>query len=213
MTGWWVADLWHQDKPLVFFWAFWVIFSIVLHELGHGVAAIRCGDRTPIETGHMTWNPVVHMGQLSLIMFAIVGIAWGYMPVSPGRMRGRHADAFVSAAGPAVNLGLFALCAIGAALTYDATWTSPRLFEFLRLGAMLNVVLLLLNLLPVPPLDGSRILASFSWKYRQLISHPQASVWAFGAIIAVFFFGGGYLWGIGAGAADGLIGLLAPNLR
>lgn len=54
-----------------------VIFSITLHELAHGWAAIWQGDRTPIETGHMTWNPLVHMGWASLLMFAIVGIAWG----------------------------------------------------------------------------------------------------------------------------------------
>lgn len=208
MTGWWVADLWHQDKPLLFFWAFWVIFSIVLHELGHGVAAIRCGDRTPIETGHMTWNPLVHMGQMSLLMFAIVGIAWGAMPVNPARFRGRHDDALVSAAGPAVNLVLFGICAIGAAVAAALPEQTGRLYDFFMLGGMLNMVLLLLNLLPLPPLDGSRILASFSWSYRRLISHPNASLWALGAFLAIFFFLGGELFGLARVATEFVIGLL-----
>ena len=68
-------------------WVFWVIFSICLHELAHGWAAIWQGDRTPRETGHMTMNPMVHMGGASLIVFALVGIAWGLMPTDPSRYR------------------------------------------------------------------------------------------------------------------------------
>ncbi len=207
MSGWWVADLWHQDPPLVFFWAFWVIFSIVLHELGHGVAAIRCGDRTPIELGHMTWNPLVHMGQMSLLIFAVIGIAWGAMPVSPSRFRGRHADAQVAAAGPQVNLILFVLCGVIAGTTEGVAFIGPRVPEFFRMGAMLNLVLLVFNLLPMPPLDGSRILASYSRQYRLLISHPNSQMWVMGAFVAVFIFGGEYLWLIGSVGSRWFIGL------
>ena len=81
-----------------------VVISICLHELGHGFAAIALGDRTPEETGHITLNPLVHMGPISLAMLAIVGISWGAMPVDPTRLRGRYAEALVALAGPAVNL-------------------------------------------------------------------------------------------------------------
>lgn len=229
MHNWWVAELWQDDPPWVFFWTFWVIVSIVLHELGHGIAAIRCGDRTPIELGHMTWNPLVHMGQMSLLMFALVGIAWGAMPVSPNRFRGRHAEAQVAAAGPQVNLILFVLCGIAAGMAWNMTYghladldpaalltgeeesseplIGPRVFEFFRLGAILNLVLLALNLLPVPPLDGSRILGDFSRRYRLLVSHPNAGIWVFGVFIAVFLLGGEHLFGFSRDASDWFIGL------
>ena len=77
MDGWWVADMWSESPARLISWVFWVILSVTLHELAHGVAALWQGDRTPEETGHMTWNPLVHMGQWSLIMFVLVGIAWG----------------------------------------------------------------------------------------------------------------------------------------
>ncbi|VAX40844.1 hypothetical protein MNBD_PLANCTO03-1356, partial [hydrothermal vent metagenome] len=85
--GWWVEVYWQQDKVLLVSWVFWLFVSIVLHELAHGFAAIRCGDRTPIELGHMTPNPLVHMGPASLIAFALFGLAWGSMPVNPSRFR------------------------------------------------------------------------------------------------------------------------------
>lgn len=90
-----------------------VIASVVLHELAHGFAAIQQGDRTPVTSGHMTLDPVVHMGQASLIMLCVVGLAWGQMPVRPAHFRNRKwGEAIVSGAGPATNLAL-ALLAIG----------------------------------------------------------------------------------------------------
>jgi len=187
--GWWVAELLEQDPALLASWAVWVIGSIVLHELAHGWAAIRVGDRTPIESGHMTWNPMVHMGGMSLLAFAIVGIAWGAMPVNPVRMRGRHAEAMVAAAGPAMNLGLAFLAVLGAALWggYAHGVSEPmftNVLNFFLVGAFLNLLLMGFNLLPAPPLDGSRILAHYSRGYRRLLEHPQAGV----AMLLLFFF-------------------------
>ncbi len=63
-----------------------VVLSICVHELAHGIVAIWHGDRTPIETGHMTLNPAVHMGAMSLILLLVAGIAWGQMPITPSRL-------------------------------------------------------------------------------------------------------------------------------
>src|SRR5690242_8274392 len=92
-----------------------VVVSICLHELCHGIVAIWCGDRTPIERGHMTLNPAVHMGVFSVICLLLAGIAWGSMPINPRRMRGKYAPALVSAAGPACNilLSVLALLSVG----------------------------------------------------------------------------------------------------
>ena len=78
---------------------FSIVVSVVLHELAHGVAAIWQGARTPIELGHMTLNPMVHMGGMSLVAAFVIGMAWGAMPVTPHRFRhGRLGDVLVSLA-------------------------------------------------------------------------------------------------------------------
>ena len=88
MDQWWVHAAYYQGGwSYVAAWVFWVLFSISLHELAHGWAALWQGDQTPRELGHMTWNPWVHMGPWSLGMFALIGIAWGLMPVQPARFR------------------------------------------------------------------------------------------------------------------------------
>src|SRR5579862_344316 len=89
-----------------YFWAMIiaVVVSICLHELAHGIVAIWLGDRTPIELGRITLNPLVHMGLPSLIVLLISGIAWGAMPVNERRLRGKYAPALVAAAGPAMNV-------------------------------------------------------------------------------------------------------------
>ncbi len=217
-TGWWVADTLHGAGLFALLsWIFWVIFSITLHELGHGVAALRVGDDTPVRTGHMTLNPIFHMGWTSLIVFAVVGIAWGAMPVSPWKFRGRHADALVAFAGPAVNIGLWLICVVATAMLVlwaPDTPTVANAERFFWTGAWLNAVLLVLNLLPIPPLDGSRILSSFIPSYRNLIEGPNAAVISLVGILFVFFVAGDMLFG-GAGAisswAVGVAASLLPG--
>lgn len=189
--GWWVADLLNNNPALLVAQIFWVVFSICLHELGHGFAAIRLGDRTPIESGHMTWNPLVHMGWPSLIMFALTGFAWGMMPVNPSRLRGARSDAIVAAAGPAVNLGLAIVSTVLLALWVAYAKTlPPSLYQnftiFFLAGAYLNLILMVFNLLPAPPLDGSRIVAEFIPGYARLIAQPQAAMVGFIVVLIAF---------------------------
>lgn len=173
-----------------------VVISICLHELAHGFAAIALGDRTPEETGHITMNPLVHMGTVSLVMLALVGISWGAMPVDPSRMRGRYADAIVSVAGPLTNLALafLAMTAIGLWLRFGTIDQSnhmvDNIYVLLRVCGIFNLVLFALNLIPVPPLDGSRILANFSTGYRDLIASPTAQGVFFALTIAVLITAG-----------------------
>lgn len=191
-TGWWVADYLHASPALLVSWIVWVIGSIVLHELAHGWAALAEGDSTPRDLGHMTWNPLVHMGGMSLAIFALVGIAWGMMPVSPGRFRSEHAEAKVALAGPMMNLAL-ALIAIvlgGIWLNYFG-WVGFGVWDagltFFAAGAFLNIILAVFNLVPVPPLDGSTILADFVPAYRELRANPRFAMVSFLILLFVFF--------------------------
>lgn len=210
--NWWVTNVLSgpNGQVLLGSWVFWVIFSIVLHELGHGIAAIRQGDDTPIYTGHMTWNPLVHMGHMSLIAFAIIGIAWGQMPVNPSRFRSRYGDAIVSAAGPLVNLILAILCLVAATFwPYAKGLLADHVFMnvllFLRMGLMLNLTLMLFNLMPIPPLDGSRILGDFVPSFNRLWEGERGAVIGLIAFMALFYFGGGVIFDTAINAARALI--------
>jgi Zn-dependent protease len=206
-TGWWMADVLAISPEHLFSWVIWVVLSICLHELGHGWAAIWEGDNTPRELGHMTFDPLVHMGKFSLIMFAVIGIAWGAMPVSPQRFRHRYGDAIVSFAGPAVNivLALFCILAAGLWIAFVPEFVPNRLESIVRTffvtGAMLNIALLILNLLPIPPLDGSTILSDFVPAYRRFLSHPNAPIVGLIVLLLLFFRGGGVIFGTAANAS------------
>jgi Zn-dependent protease len=163
-----IQNLFEPEKQLYFGCVVvTVIISIVLHELAHGWAAIWQGDDTPRMQGHMTPNPMVHMGGFSLLMLALVGIAFGAMPVNPRNFRSRYGDALVSAAGPAMNLLLAFIALTALAVWFKTTGGMARTGtihnaqEFLWIFGYFNIALALFNLVPVPPLDGSRILGNF----------------------------------------------------
>lgn len=179
MTGWWVHELWSSGRGTeLVSWIFWVIASITLHELAHGWAAIWEGDDTPRVRGHMTANPVVHMGAVSLVIFLVLGIAWGLMPVNPYRFRhGKWGRILVSAAGPVMNLAIALVVLTILGFVWDSAAHDPSTIEiFLLTGGFLNLVLFALNMLPVPPLDGSNILANLSPRIARWYSHPQAQM-------------------------------------
>jgi Zn-dependent protease len=191
-----------QTNPVYFFsWVLAVIVSVVLHELGHGFAALSQGDGTPREEGHMTWDPMVHMGTNSIIALFVFGLAWGAMPVRPHRFRGKYGDAIVAFAGPAVNL----LLAI-VSLTVLALWLRTTggeglatgggfyIYQFLFLFGMLNIVLCLFNLLPLPPLDGATVLGNFAPDFKRFAANPDNQPIFMGGFILVFFLMPDFLW-------------------
>lgn len=197
---WWVAQIYAASPILLFSWIFWVVGSICLHELGHGWMAMRCGDDTPRALGHLTMNPFVHIPwPWAWIMFGLFGFTWGLMPVSPHQFRGRYDDAKVAAAGPAVNLVLAVICVFA-----SVAWMviGPHLPDnvrhnvgvFLWAGVMINCVGVLFNLIPIPPLDGSRILADFSMGYRRLINSEQSAMIAMFGMILLFTAGADHIW-------------------
>jgi len=141
------------------------------------------------------------------------------MPVDPTRFRSRHGDLYVSFAGPAMNLGLAIVAVVlGGAWVAFGEGISPHqsfyehVFRFFMVGAALNLVLMLLNLLPIPPLDGSRMLASLSTTFRTWMADERAGMVGMAAFVLVFIFGSEYLWGIGFGAARAGIDVVAALL-
>ncbi len=141
------------------------IISISLHELAHGLVALSQGDDTPRKRGHITLNPLVHMGLPSIMFLCIAGIAWGQMPVDASKFRSKKlGNILVSAAGPLCNLCLAFLCIVMLNFLAIYDYTQLVSLEFIYMAAHINFMLFLFNLVPIPPLDGFYIFSEiFPW--------------------------------------------------
>ncbi|MEB3191115.1 MAG: site-2 protease family protein [Snowella sp.] len=158
------------ENPFIYFLiVFTLIFSIVLHELAHGFAAIYEGDDTPHVTGHITLNPMVHLGAVSLCCAFVFGIVWGLMPLNPDQFRhGRWGHALVALAGPMTNLAIALQCCL-----YLKKSTYPdSIVQVLVIVALINFLIGFVNLLPLPGLDGFCILLLIFPDLKPISYHP-----------------------------------------
>jgi Zn-dependent protease len=138
-----------------------VLVSLTLHELGHAYVAWKLGDPTAKEQGRLTLNPIAHLDPLGTLMFAltalIANLPFGWarpVPVRPGYFRRpKEGMAIVAAAGPAMNF-LMALACLAAIRHIELGELTGEVVEN---AYIVNIILGLFNLIPVPPLDGSRI--------------------------------------------------------
>jgi Zn-dependent protease len=141
-----------------------LIFAFAYHELAHALIADRLGDPTPRSFGRMTLNPIPHLDRTGLIMALIIGFGFAFTPINPRNLRGnpRVSHAIVSIAGPLANLFMAGLFGLPILLGYVEITPPgqffPSLYSFLTFGVYYNLLLFALNLLPIPPLDGFRIL-------------------------------------------------------
>jgi Zn-dependent protease len=148
-----------------------LILSLSVHEWAHAWAAWRLGDDTARLLGRMTLNPLAHVDPLGTIVLPLLGVPFGWarpVPVNPLRFRGVSMPMgmmLTAAAGPISNIvlaaGAIALLAIAAHLPPDKIPAAAPITQLLEMLVVMNVVLAVFNLIPVPPLDGSRIVAAF----------------------------------------------------
>ena len=173
-----------------------LIISVIIHEISHGYMADYLGDPTARLQGRLTLNPVPHIDPIGSILVPAVlallpgGIVFGWakpVPYNPHNITNEYGDALVAAAGPASNLLLAALA--GAALQLAPITPGSALAVFLVAVVLINVVLAVFNLVPIPPLDGSKILFNFlPAKYN----HIRRSIEQYGFFILLgFIFLGG----------------------
>jgi Zn-dependent protease len=165
-----------------------LIGALSMHEYAHALAADLQGDRLPRAMGRLTLNPVRHLDPLGTLCLVLVGFGWG-KPVEfrPQALRSRRfGAAIVALAGPFMNLAL----ALGAAFAFVALGRpSGTGGLFLQLFFAINVFLAVFNLLPLPPLDGSRLLTIFLPPDKQKIIF-FLDQYGFLILLVLVFFGG-----------------------
>jgi Zn-dependent protease len=178
-----------------------VIFAITLHEAAHGYAARYFGDPTAWQAGRISLNPMRHIDLVgtiiipaAILLFSGGSFLFGYakpVPVDFSRLRQPKKDMlWVAAAGPAANL-FMALCW---ALMLKLAWTMPSndftlpLSEMSKIGIIINCVLMVLNLLPLPPLDGGRIAVSLL-PHRLAWQFAKIEPWGFPILLVLLFSG------------------------
>ncbi len=148
-----------------------LLFAITVHEAAHGWMARRLGDRTAEMLGRLTLNPIKHIDPIGTVLVpAILLLAGGFIfgwakpvPVDPRNLAHPRRDmAAVAAAGPMANLVMALIWALiaklGLVLTPTMPWVGVPLLLMGKTGIFLNSILMVLNLLPLPPLDGGRVL-------------------------------------------------------
>jgi Zn-dependent protease len=165
--------------------AIMLLVGFPVHEFAHALAAYRLGDSTAKLFGRLTLNPVAHFDPLGGILLAVsfIGSGFGFgwakpTPVNPANLAGgRRGEAMVAAAGPLSNLVLAAAAALPLRFILNtnlATEVPELIILILGLFVYINLVLMIFNLLPIPPLDGSKVLFAFlpprlSWQWRPIL--------------------------------------------
>ncbi len=185
-----MLDILRTDPAAFALLAITLVLAISLHEYAHALAADLQGDRMPRAMGRLTPNPVRHLDPLGTLMLVLLGFGWG-KPVEfrPQALASqRFGAAIVALAGPMMNL----LLAFVGAFVWVAAGKPSSLEQiglFLQVFVSINVLLAVFNLLPLPPLDGSRLLTIFlPPRHHRIIYFLDQ--YGFLILLGLVFFGG-----------------------
>ncbi|MHB9154160.1 MAG: site-2 protease family protein [Endomicrobiales bacterium] len=183
-----------------------LLFSVIIHEVAHGWMAERRGDDTARVMGRLTLNPVPHIDLFGTILLPALAILTGApvfgwakpVPVNPYRLNNPDSDMiWVSLAGPLSNFSLAVIAAFGMWMlrTFLALpeGLAVTLYEFLRLILVINIILPVFNLFPIPPLDGSRVVAGLLPSH---LAYRYSQIEPYGFFIIILLLASGIFWGI-----------------
>lgn len=182
-----------------------LLIALTIHEYAHARAAVALGDPTPRAAGRVTLNPLAHLDPIGLVMLWLVQFGWAKpVPINPGNFADwKSGTRLVSLAGPLANILLSFVMAIlftgliKAGLMDGSSW----LANVIRLTYVYNIIFAVFNMLPIPPLDGSKVLSSFlpnemAWRYE--------SIERYGIFIILALAWLGVIWAVLSPIADGI---------
>lgn len=200
-------------------WAIAIVLGITLHEFAHALVAYRLGDLTPVKDGRVTLNPLAHFDIFGTLLILFIGFGYGRpVMVNPYnfRMDRRWGMAIVAIAGPITNI-IIAMV-FGLSLRFlNATLDTSSPIAFVYIAkifstiVLLNLYLAVFNMIPFPPLDGSKVLLALlpgDLAYRVERFYIQTAQYGFILIMLLFYVGGNFLGNIIAGPAIGLYRLI-----
>ena len=183
-----------------------VIFAVTIHEVAHGWVASRFGDQTARSMGRLTLNPIKHIDPVGTIvvptiMYFASGFIFGWARPVPVNWRNlghpRRDMALVAIAGPVANLLMLFFWAISAKIILlsgsDSNYLTQLLLIMCSIGITINIVLMILNLFPLLPLDGGRVLTAM---LPPNLAIPFSRLEPYGLIILVLLLVSGILWKI-----------------
>jgi Zn-dependent protease len=164
-----------------------LLVALPFHEFSHALAAFRLGDPTAKYMGRLTLNPLAHLDPLGSLLILFAGFGWAKpTPYNPYNLQGgRSGEAIVGFAGPASNLVLATAAAIPLRYIAATNLNVPfEVIEVLFLFLQINVVLMIFNLVPIPPLDGSKVLFAFLDPQTERQVRPVLEQYGFLILIA-----------------------------
>jgi Zn-dependent protease len=151
------------QNPLYFVaWVAAILVALTFHEFSHALAAYLLGDQTAKRMGRLSLNPLAHLDPIGFMALVLIGFGWGKpVPFNPYNLRfPKWGSSIVAAAGPISNILMVLLFGFVLKTVYPLFPAGNLLVEFLVLLVELNLILCIFNLIPVPPLDGSKFLLS-----------------------------------------------------
>lgn len=170
-----------------------LIMSVVIHEVSHGFAAQSLGDHTAEYQGRLTLNPLKHLDPVGsflvpLLSYSLGGFIIGWakpVPYNPHNLRpGRWSEAIVAAAGPISNIAIALIFGLMLRSAAAGTWASQAFVQVLGTIVFINLILAVFNLVPIPPLDGSKIVFAF---FNRKALEVRGFFERYGMVLLLFF--------------------------
>jgi len=188
-----IISLLFQNPVMFFAWAVSMVIAISIHECTHALAANSLGDPTAKLQGRLTLNPLSHLDLWGTLLLLFAGFGWGKpVPFNPYNLKNqKFGPAIISLAGPFSNFVLVLIFGLILKYIYPLTGLGyeSALFYFLYTLIIINAILMAFNLIPIPPLDGSKLLYAI---LPDSLDHIKETLERYGFIIliVVIFFGG-----------------------
>ena len=168
-----------------------LIMSVIIHEVSHGYAAKMMGDDTAEHAGRLTLNPLKHLDPIGSVLLPLIliiskaGFVFGWakpVPVNPYNLRGKYGEALVAAAGPLSNLCIALV--VGLLIRFLGSVLPDSFLHIAALVVLINIVLAVFNLVPLAPLDVSKILFGF---FPLHLAEARAFLERYGFLFVIIF--------------------------